>query len=105
MKHLSLEEIRRKSSRNRRFLEKSNICGCYFCLEMFPPSRIEWCIDGGDTALCPHCDIDAVLGSACGIKITKGLLFRMHKKHFGLIKTLSPSVRGNKQSVHKARKV
>ena len=49
-------------------------CGCFCCLQTFPAAEvIDW-IDDGDTPLCPHCGIAAVLPgvtdlascSACG---------------------------------------
>lgn len=37
-------------------------CACYYCYKVFPPSEIkEWTDKEGDTALCPHCNIDAII--------------------------------------------
>jgi len=77
------------SSRHRAEIEASGICGCFYCLLVFPPFQIvEW-IDGpigkpdelGVTALCPGCAIDAVIGSASGYPITVEFLRRM-KQHW-----------------------
>lgn len=38
-------------------------CGCYYCLKHFPWEQIEIFIDGGDTAVCPHCGVDSVIHS------------------------------------------
>ncbi len=37
-------------------------CACYHCLRIFNVSEIkEWTDRDNDTALCPHCSVDAVL--------------------------------------------
>jgi hypothetical protein len=43
----------------------------------FLRSEIKEWIDGDKTALCPHCGIDAVIGSASGFELTKEFLHRM----------------------------
>jgi hypothetical protein len=64
-------------------LNRSEKCGCFYCLRMFPPSEIEnWC-DGGETALCPHCGVDSIIASASGFELTPQLLEMMHRHAFG----------------------
>jgi hypothetical protein len=53
---------------HRKALLASEVAVCYYCFSEFPPSAItDWC-DGGDgdalgqTAICPHCSVDAVVG-------------------------------------------
>ena len=44
----------------------SNFCGCFYCEQTFLPKEItEWIKerDGGESALCPKCEIDSVLSS------------------------------------------
>ena len=56
---------------NRTEIESSTICGCFYCFSTFLPSEIiEW-VDHGQTALCPHCPVDSVLGSSSGFPITR----------------------------------
>lgn len=47
----------------RRVIEISQLCGCYYCVNLFYPSDIkEWVSDiPGDTAICPKCGIDSVV--------------------------------------------
>ena len=60
----------------------SVICGCFPCLQTFPVSAVvEW-TDEGQTACCPVCAIDAVLGSAIGYPITPTFLHAMHDYWF-----------------------
>lgn len=84
MEDLELTKIHEHSFENKEEIMKSNTCGCFYCLEMFVPSEIkEWIDDkGGDTAQCPYCMIDSVIGDASGIKITKKLLEELHNKYF-----------------------
>jgi len=65
-------------------------CGCYHCLKIFSPSEIfDWCDvlelcdsrdEGeceGETALCPYCGIDAVLGESSGYPVNAEFLRQM----------------------------
>ena len=69
------------SAGHREELLKSELCGCFFCLETYPPSAIEEWVDEvngvGTTALCPRCGIDFMIGSASGIPITREFLQQM----------------------------
>ena len=41
---------------------QSEKCGCFYCVTTFEPKDIvEW-TDNGQTALCPNCGIDSVIG-------------------------------------------
>jgi NAD-dependent SIR2 family protein deacetylase len=64
-------------------LEKSHLCGCFYCMASFSSSKIQQWIDQEQTALCPECEIDSVIGSASGFPITKEFLERMHAHWFG----------------------
>ena len=50
---------------NRKALLSSEVAVCFYCFSQFPPGDItDWC-DGEDnlqTAICPHCSVDAVVG-------------------------------------------
>ena len=46
---------------NKALLEKVSECVCYYCCKVYQPSEIKEWVDKNDTALCPHCGIDAVL--------------------------------------------
>lgn len=76
----------RYSSGHRRQLLASSACGCFYCLAIFPPTAIVNWIDMddddiGQTAYCPECGIDSVIGSASGYPITTEFLQRM-KAHW-----------------------
>ena len=63
----------------------SDRCGCFHCERIFEPSRItHWCSwsDDEETAICPHCGIDAVIGDASGHAITPTFLKAMNRQWF-----------------------
>ena len=55
----------------------SEICGCYKCLKTLPPQEIDEWWDDEQTATCPYCGIDSVVGSASGYPISAELLKEM----------------------------
>ncbi len=85
IKPVDLVSAHGSSSGNQREIDGSALCGCFYCLEVFPASRvIEW-IDGvgAETAVCPNCGIDSVIGDASGYPVTnKKFLEAMHERWF-----------------------
>ena len=75
----------RHSIRHREKVLASERCGCFYCCAIFQASEIEEWIDEwegiGQTAMCPRCGIDSVLGSECGYPITGEFLGAI-KKHW-----------------------
>lgn len=78
----ALELAHRHSAHHREAIEKSILCGCFFCIRTFLPIEITDWVDDDDTALCPYCGIDAVLGSECGYFIDDDFLQRMQARWF-----------------------
>jgi hypothetical protein len=77
----NLTALHKKSRSNRSSLEKSTICGCFYCFKEFVFERVvEW-IDDDETALCPYCGVDAVLGFASPTA-DQQLLHEMHDRWF-----------------------
>jgi hypothetical protein len=70
------------ASKHRAEIEASARCACFFCFRTFAPSTIKAWIEGNQTALCPHCGIDAVLGTVADLRIDDGFLRKMHQHHF-----------------------
>jgi hypothetical protein len=67
--------------KNRKDIEKSKQCRCYYCLKQFSPSQINqwWDEDEkgiGQTAVCPFCWIDSVIGDN-STEITEEFLLGM----------------------------
>lgn len=68
--------------RQRELLEHSDGCACFYCFQTFSVSEITTWIDDNKTAVCPHCGMDSVIGSASGFPLTKAALRRMHARTF-----------------------
>ena len=82
---MALEELKaahKHSFKNRPEIEKSAVCGCFYCGKTFGPAEIMDWVDGGQTALCPCCGIDSVIGSQSGLVINKEFLDRMNQHWF-----------------------
>ena len=70
-------------TRNRDMLEADTECGCFHCLRVYDPAQIQKWIDNGQTALCPHCGVDSVIGEGAGYPLTDAFLKGMHVRWFG----------------------
>jgi hypothetical protein len=80
-----LEDAHRVSSGHRAVIERSQLCGCFYCLKTFLSAEIKrWITEpsGASTALCPKCGIDSVIGDASGYELTEQFLSAMHHRWF-----------------------
>lgn len=84
----------RYTSNNWAQIETSKVCGCCNCVELFRPDEIVgWTgltmqnMDdpkaiNDQTAMCPRCGSEAVLGDGCGFPINAAFLARMNEAWF-----------------------
>ena len=81
---MDLIQAHQHSKNNKTEILNSHVCGCFHCKKIFTPNEIKnWLNDKKDqTALCPSCQIDAVVGDASGFEITEIFLNDMNKKWF-----------------------
>ena len=70
------------SSNNRDELMASELCGCFYCENIYTPDTITHWIDNQQTATCPNCMIDSVIGTKSGYPITSEFLKEMYKRWF-----------------------
>lgn len=75
----TLTEAHRHCAHHRPEIENSRTCACFDCGATFSPIDITLWIDDGQTALCPHCGMDCVLGDADGYELTPQFLELMRK--------------------------
>jgi hypothetical protein len=83
----AIREAHAHSSNHRAEIEASEICGCFYCRSTFRPSDIcEWIDENaegiGQTAMCPRCGIDSVIGSKSGFPIEIEFLAAMKSVWF-----------------------
>lgn len=72
-------------SQNMETISKSKMCGCFYCLNVYPAvDVVEWVEenDGGFTAECPKCGIDSVIPDASGFPLDSDFLVAMKKWWF-----------------------
>jgi len=73
----------KESRNNKQKLINDIICGCFYCKKIFNAKEIkDWIDSGNDTALCPYCGIDSVIGESNDLSITEEFLKEMHDRWF-----------------------
>jgi endogenous inhibitor of DNA gyrase (YacG/DUF329 family) len=77
-----IKNAHKHSSNHKSKLKTDNICGCFYCLSIFNPNKIETWLETEETALCPYCGIDSVIGESSGFPITRAFLKQMNKYWF-----------------------
>ena len=70
------------SSQHRVEIEASGRCACFFCFRTFRSTEIKAWIDANQTALCPSCGVDSVIGSASKQRLDDAFLRGMHQHFF-----------------------
>lgn len=56
------QAVRTAHEHSKETLERSDMCGCFYCLKTFHPYHIvEYTLDS--KAICPRCGIDSVVGN------------------------------------------
>ena len=69
-------------SKHRAEIIASETSGCFYCFEIFNPSEIHDWTDEDQTAFCPRCGIDSVIGTASGFPVTREFLEELNKYWF-----------------------
>ena len=75
----------RACSHNMDVVRRSQLCGCFYCLDIYPVSEIvKWIEeeDGCFTAECPKCGVDSVIPDASGVPLNVEFLATMNKRWF-----------------------
>ena len=74
------------STNHRAEIIRSHHCGCFHCCAIFVPGQVTTWIDDvngeGQTALCPSCGIDSLVGDASGFGISRDFLDSMKSYWF-----------------------
>jgi hypothetical protein len=78
-----LKDAHKQCSYHRDAVMSSDRCGCFYCLEVYPPTEVREWTDAGQTALCPKCGIDSVLASASGYPLEGAFMQEMYEHWFG----------------------
>ena len=78
-----LTDAHKHCKANRRELESSRKAGCIYCKSIYSALDVIDYVEDSDTAICPVCPVDAVIGDASGLPIEKEFLTAMHERWFG----------------------
>lgn len=80
----TLRAAHNHSANHQKEVQSSEVCGCFYCCEVYAPSEIEdWLEDVNGTAICPRCGIDSVIGSISGYPVAeKAFLHAMRSLWF-----------------------
>lgn len=71
------------SLNNKKQIILSDKCGCFHCNKIFESKEVkEYIKDKEETALCPYCKVDAVIGDESHYPINEHFLKKMNKKWF-----------------------
>lgn len=68
---IGFRQLSHFSMKNKALLGISSKAGCYSCCKVFLANEIKEYTDDGETALCPYCSVDAVVGDASGYLVTE----------------------------------
>ncbi|MBL8360362.1 MAG: cytoplasmic protein [Rubrivivax sp.] len=84
----------RHITNNRAEIEASQQCGCFNCMQIFPPTEIvAWTgldmsnfndpnAQNAETAVCPRCGSESLIGDKSGYEINTLFLSRMNQAWF-----------------------
>lgn len=82
------------ATNNRAEIEAGTVCGCFYCMKIFRPVEIiAWSgfdlaqfdnpqAEAAETALCPYCGSESVIGNRSGYPIDAMFLSDMHEAWF-----------------------
>lgn len=74
-----IEQFNVISLKNKDILSTVSWCSCYFCLKYSLTENLTTWTDNGYTALCPNCDVDALIPDLVEVDILK----EAHARWFG----------------------
>ncbi|MES1954185.1 hypothetical protein SAHY_06373 [Salinisphaera hydrothermalis EPR70] len=74
-----MHRLHAMSTQHREQILRSRVLGCFVCVTRFEVSAVDtwWDPDDhgiGQTATCPYCGLDTVIGDAMGVELTDDLL-------------------------------
>lgn len=83
--NVNFDKIFRLSLNNKEILSNSKLCGCYHCGHIFSPSEVAYYTESPteQTAMCPFCEMDAVIPSTDEFPITEEKLSLLGAISFG----------------------
>lgn len=78
---MEIKEASKYSIKNKESINKSTFCSCYYCFSTFKKEEIINWTDSMQTAICPKCSVDSVLGDDT-IAFDKDFFEKLHNYWF-----------------------
>ena len=79
---LKFEKLHAYASNNKELIKESEYCYCFYCKKQFESKEVVKYLEGENTALCPHCGIDAIIPNNVDEPIDNELIEGMNKYWF-----------------------
>ncbi len=79
---MDIRKMAKFAMHNKEQLIGAENCGCYHCMTLFQPKEIKEWTDNGTTAICPNCNVDAVLADGPDLQMDKDVLMKINKYWF-----------------------
>ncbi|WP_439500031.1 cytoplasmic protein [Bosea sp. (in: a-proteobacteria)] len=68
--------------RHRIEVSQSEVCGCFYCAEIIDPAEIRQWTDNNQTAICPRCGIDSLIGGKSGFPVADPAFLKAMHQHW-----------------------
>lgn len=81
-KESQLKKIHAYSSHNKKLIDTAEKCYCFYCKSSMKSDEIKTYIDNGQTALCPKCDIDAIIPDSIEDTVDEQVISEMNEYWF-----------------------
>ena len=77
-----LKKLHAYSSHNKDLIDTADKCYCFYCKSCMKKSDIKDYIDNGQTALCPKCEIDAIIPDSIEDTVNEQIISEMNEYWF-----------------------
>ena len=81
-KESQLNRLHAYSSHNKKLIDTADKCYCFYCKSCIGRDEIKTFVDNGETALCPKCDIDAIIPDSIGEAVDEEIISEMNEYWF-----------------------
>jgi len=81
-KESQFKRLHAYSSHNKKLIASAEKCYCFYCKSSMKSDEIKTYIDNGETALCPKCDIDAIIPDSIGETVDEEIISQMNEYWF-----------------------
>ena len=81
-KESQLQKLHAYSSHNKKLIDTADKCYCFYCKSSMQKDEIKNYIDDGQTALCPKCEIDAIIPDSIDDTVDEQMISEMNEYWF-----------------------